>query len=187
MAAYAVGFCVLFTLVSSFTYVTFYLAEAPFLLQPAALGGVFVVYLVGAIVTPFTGRAVDRYGNRLALAVAIGAGVLGIAITLIPSLWAVALGLAITCSGVFLAQTSASNYVGLSAKHNRSLATGLYGSFYHSGGSFGAAVPAYFWAWGRWPACVAFIAFVQVLTITLALLLWKNPSTHEDAQPAEVD
>ena len=92
----------------------------------------------------------------------------------------IALGLAITCSGVFLAQTSASNFVGLSAKRNRALATGLYGSFYHTGGSFGAAVPSFFWAWGKWPACVAFIAGVQVVTICLALFLWRSDTRTID-------
>jgi YNFM family putative membrane transporter len=51
-AAYAIGFCVLFTQIALFTYITFHLAAAPFLLSPAVLGSIFVVYLGGAIVTP---------------------------------------------------------------------------------------------------------------------------------------
>jgi MFS family permease len=47
VATYAVGFCVLFTLLTTFTYVNFYLASPPFRLSTAALGWVFVVYLVG--------------------------------------------------------------------------------------------------------------------------------------------
>ena len=174
LATYTVGFCVLFSLVSTFTYVTFYLAEAPFLLQPAALGLVFVTYLVGAAVTPVSGRAIDRFGNRITLAAAIGAGVVGIACTLVANLWMVALGLAICCSGVFLAQASASGFIGIAAKDNRALASGIYASFYHTGGSVGAAVPGYVWALGGWPACVAFIACVQLVTVTLALTLWKD-------------
>jgi len=71
LATFFVGFCVLFSLVATFTYVTFYLAEPPFGLRPAALGLVFVVYLIGAAVTPITGRAIDRHGNRVVLAAAI--------------------------------------------------------------------------------------------------------------------
>ena len=153
-ATFSVGFCVLFSLVGTFTYVTFYLAEPPFHLMPAALGSVFVVYLVGAAVTPVAGRAIDRFGSRRTLAAAISAGVGGISLTLIPSLWMVALGLTICCSGVFLAQASASSFIGIAAKENRALAVGMYASCYHAGGSFGAAVPGYFWELGGWPACV---------------------------------
>ena len=181
LATFIVGFCVLFSLVSTFTYVTFYLADPPFNLQPAALGLVFVVYLVGAAITPLSARAVDRYGHRVTLAAAIGTGVLGIVCTLVPSLWVVALGLAICCSGVFLAQASASGFIGIAAKENRALAAGIYASFYHTGGSVGAAVPGFVWALGGWPACVVFIAGVQLVTVTLALTLWKDqtPSAHD--------
>ena len=191
VATFAVGFCVLFTLVSTFTYITFYLADPPFRLTSAALGSVFVVYLVGAAVTPLSGRAIERYGNRRALAVAIGAGVLGIACTLVASLWMVALGLAICCSGVFLAQASASGFVGIAAKDNRALAAGLYASFYHTGGSVGAAVPGFVWNLGGWPACAAFIALVQLATVAIALTLWRDPPASQNAAswstPAELD
>ena len=64
IATYAVGFCILFTQVAMFTYVTFHLAAPPFSLSTVALGWLFVVYLVGAVVTPFGGRWIDRYGHR---------------------------------------------------------------------------------------------------------------------------
>jgi len=191
LATFTVGFCVLFSLVSTFTYVTFYLAEPPFGLQPAALGLVFVVYLVGAAVTPLSSRAIDRYGNRLTLAAAIGTGVVGILCTLVANLWMVALGLAICCSGVFLAQASAISFIGIAAKDHRALAAGMYASFYHTGGSVGAAIPGYVWALGGWPACVAFIACVQLVTVALALGLWKDhhPVAHDEpwTAPAELE
>ena len=43
LATYCIGFCVLFSLVATFTYITFYLAEPPFHLEPAALGSIFFV------------------------------------------------------------------------------------------------------------------------------------------------
>ena len=182
IATFAVGFCVLFSMVATFTYVTFYLADPPFLLRPAALGSIFVVYLIGAAITPFTGRAIDRFGSRIALAAAIGAGVCGIAITLIPNLWAVALGLTLTCSGVFTAQAAASSFIGIAAHENRALAVGLYATFYYTGGSAGAALPGYAWNLGGWPACVAFIAGVQILTVTIALLFWDSPAKSAPAE-----
>lgn len=179
LATYVVGFCVLFSLVATFTYITFYLAAPPFNLQPAALGSIFFVYLVGAAVNPLAGRAIDRIGQRKVLAFGIGAGVAGIAITLLPSLWMVGLGLTICSSGVFAATTAANNFVGAAAEHNRALAVGLYAAFYYVGGSLGAAIPGYFWDLGGWPACVAFIACVQILTVAIALMFWTGPVRAE--------
>jgi predicted MFS family arabinose efflux permease len=175
LATYCVGFCVLFALVAIFTYVTFYLAAPPFHLQPAALGSIFFVYLVGAAVNPAAGRAIDRYGQRVVLACGIGAGVAGIALTLVHNLWMVGLGLTICSSGVFAATTAANNFVGVAAEKNRALAVGLYAAFYYVGGGLGAAIPAYFWDLGGWPACVAFIACVQILTVSIALVFWDAP------------
>jgi MFS family permease len=191
LSACAVGFCVLFSLVATFTYVTFYLAEPPFGLEPAALGSVFAVYLVGAAVMPVSGRAIDRWGHRRALAGAISAAVGGVALTLGQNLAMVAAGLAITCSGVFTAQASANSFVGLAARDNRALAAGLYAAFYHAGGSLGAAVPGYFWSLGGWRACVALVAGVQILVVAMALGLWKVPAaaTPPDSwrHPPELD
>src|SRR6185503_11343283 len=51
-ATCAVGFCILFTQVAMFTYVTFHVAAPPYNLSTVALGWLFVVYLVGAAVMP---------------------------------------------------------------------------------------------------------------------------------------
>jgi MFS family permease len=174
LGTYLVGFCVLFSLVATFTYITFYLAAPPFNLEPAALGSIFFVYLVGAAVNPMAGRAIDRYGQRVVLACGIGAGVVGIALTLMHSLWMVGIGLTICSSGVFAATTAANNFVGVAAEKNRALAVGLYAAFYYVGGGLGAAIPGYFWDLGGWAAVVAFIACVQILTVAIALVFWKG-------------
>jgi predicted MFS family arabinose efflux permease len=48
VTTYAIGFCVLFTQVAMFTYVTFSSRAAPLRLSTVALGWLFVVYLIGA-------------------------------------------------------------------------------------------------------------------------------------------
>ena len=172
-ATYAVGFCVMFTLLSTFTYVNFYLAAPPFQLSTSALGQLFAVYLVGAVITPRAGRMIDRMGHRFALVAAFTAGATGVALTLIHSLPAVLLGLTLACSGVFVANSAGSSYVGSAATVSRASAVGLYVTFYYIGGSAGSAIPGQLWAHPTWPACVALIVAVQLLTITLALIFWK--------------
>ncbi|HEY7339062.1 MAG TPA: MFS transporter [Bryobacteraceae bacterium] len=175
-AAFLVGFCVLFSLVGVFTYVTFYLAAPPFELQPAALGSIFFVYLAGIVVTPMAGRAIDKHGHRAALASAIVLSTIGIVITLSAHFWVVVFGLALCCTGVFVAQATASAYVGTATDKNRALAIGLYSTFYYLGGSAGASLPGIFYSRGGWAACAVFLALVQAVTVMVALSFWERPA-----------
>lgn len=173
VATYAVGFCVMFTLLGTFTYINFYLTEPPFLLSTTALGLLFVVYLIGAVVTPWAGKWIDRRGHRFALVTAFCGGAAGVTLTLIHSLPVIILGLALCCTGVFIANSAGSSYVGSAAQEDRAAAVGLYVTFYYLGGSAGSAVLGRFWSGGGWPACVALIVTVQLLTILLALIFWR--------------
>lgn len=182
LATYAVGFCVLFTLIGTFTYINFYLAGPPFGLSTTGLGLLFITYLIGAVITPFGGRLIDHLGHRYAVALAFTGGIAGIGLTLSHSLPIVVAGLALCCTGVFIAQSSASSHIGTATHEARAAAVGLYVMCYYLGGSFGAAVPGRLWHQGGWPACVALIAIVQALTITLALSFWKpSPTVVEQA------
>ena len=64
VATYAVGFGVLFIFIALFTYVSFLLAAPPYDFSPAALGALFLTYLIGTLAAPLTGRAVLRFGRR---------------------------------------------------------------------------------------------------------------------------
>jgi len=162
MAAYTIGFCVLFTQIAIFTYITFHLAAPPFLLSPAFLGSIFVVYLAGAAITPLAGRRIDKSGHVQMLIVAAVLGSAGALITLIPNLWVVIAGLALCSCGVFISQTSATSFVGTAAKQNRALALGLYVTFYYAGGSFGGVAPGWLWTSFGWAGCVALVVIVQI-------------------------
>jgi MFS transporter, YNFM family, putative membrane transport protein len=110
LATFAVGFGMLFTLVGSFTFITFYLADPPFNLSTAALSYLFAIYLIGLIVTPGGGYLVTRIGMRAGIAVAICASLAGVLLTLSHSLWIVVLaGLGLVCTGVFIAQATANS------------------------------------------------------------------------------
>lgn len=182
-ATYAVGFCVMFSLLGTFTYVNFYLAAPPFSLSTVALGFLFVVYLVGAVITPWAGQWIDRLGHRFTLVAAFTGGAAGVGLTLVHSLPVVMLGLALACTGVFIANAAGSSYVGSAATESRASAVGLYVTFYYTGGSAGSSITGYFWTHGGWPACVALIVAVQLATIAVALIFWrpvtKLPGTVE--------
>lgn len=176
LATFGVGFGTLFTLVATFTYSTFYLADAPFRLSTVALSYLFAIYLVGLVVTPFGGFLVTRIGMRRGMAVAIALCAVGEAITLSHTLWVVVLpGLGFVCTGVFIAQSTATSFLRMAAPAGgRVSAAGLYLSSYYVGGTLAGVVPSYLWSVGRWPACVALVEVVLVGMLLLALVGWRN-------------
>lgn len=178
LATYAAGFCVLFTVIAAFTYINFHLSAAPFYWSTSSLGLLFTVYLVAAPVIMISGRWIDRWGYRAGLIAALLGSMAGILLTLIPNSLAIIVGLTVFSSGAFVAQSAATSYVGIAAKHGRAAAVGLYVTAYYVGGSFGAAVPGFFWNTGGWPACVAFIVLVQVLTSLLVGRFWHPGSAR---------
>lgn len=181
LANFGMGFGVLFSLVGAFTYVNFYLAEAPFRLSSAALGSIFCVYLLGLVVTPLSGQFLDRHGFRATSLLSLAFTVTGLLLTLPHRLPLVITGLALFSSGIFIAQAAGTVQTGVIAGRARSSAAGLYVTLYYVGGSVGATVLGWMWVWKRWPACVAALIAASIATVTFAFLSCPKDEviTHE--------
>ncbi|MDR3367887.1 MFS transporter [Rhodoferax sp.] len=176
MASCAVGFCVLFSLVGTFTYVNLYLAAAPFNLSAAGLANVFAVYLVGVLVTPLAGRHIERLGFMKALLWALSLSASGLLMTLAPSLPVIVVGLTICSSGVFLCQSATISAIAKNVTQGRSLATGIYYMSYYAGGAVGAwGAGVTFESWG-WSGSVMTIVVVQMLAASIVGVVWRKPS-----------
>jgi MFS transporter, YNFM family, putative membrane transport protein len=185
IATFAVGFNVLFSLVAVFTWITFHLSAPPFSLSTTALSSLFFVYLIGFFVTPAAGYLITRVGLRTGVAGAICCSIIGVLLTLAPSLAVVILGLALLSSGVFIAQTAAQSHLRTAAPAGaRVTAAGLYLSCYYLGGTAAGVVPGIFWALGKWPACVAFIVAMQAVGLAIALIGWQAPKNAVAQSPS---
>ena len=176
IATYAVGFNVLFSMVGVFTWITFYLSAPPFGLSTTALSSLFFVYLIGLVVTPAAGYLITRVGLRAGIAGAILCSIAGVLLTLEHSLPIVIVGLTLLSSGVFIAQTSSSSHLRVASPAGaRVTSAGLYITCYYLGGATAGVLPGAFWAVGGWPACVAFIVFMQIVALIIALIGWRTP------------
>jgi len=176
VATFAVGFNVLFSQVGVFTWITFHLSAAPYLLSTKALSSLFFVYLVGLVVTPAAGFLITRVGLRAGIGGAILCSITGVLLTLAPTLPVIILGLVLLSSGVFIAQTASQSHLRVAAPAGaRVTAAGLYLTFYYLGGTAAGVVPGAFWALGKWPACVGFIVTIQVVALAIALVGWRTP------------
>jgi predicted MFS family arabinose efflux permease len=173
LGTYAVGYGVLFCLVAVFTFINFRLAAAPYLLGPAALGGIFVVYLGGVVMSPLAARLANRFGRQRVMSVAAPVIVTGLALTLMGPLPLIIAGLFLFCSGVFVQQTLGTAFVSVAAREARSTAVGLYVMFYYVGGSCGGIFPGGVWHEFGWPGCVAIVCGVQAVMLVVMLRYWK--------------
>ncbi len=174
VATYAVGFGVLFNFICTFTYVSFHLAAAPYNLSSSALGAIFVVYLVGSVLTPWIGWAVTRFGRRHFMVWVIALWVAGIALTLAPPLPLIILGLAVSAGCGLICQAISTGYVTITAKAGRSSAVGLYVTSFYIGGSFGAALGGLAWTLAGWPACVALVVAMLLVMAGIVYFAWAR-------------
>jgi len=174
LAIYAIGFTILFSMVGTFTYVTFYLAEPPFNLSPAQLGAVFGVYLIGAVITPLAGRLSDRLPGWKILSSALFTSMVGVLLTLSHDLWLVIVGITLCSSGVFVCQIITNRSIGEVVGKSRASAVGLYVAFYYCGGFVGSVVPGFLWELGGWPYCAVFIVLVLLAALLFTLYVWKR-------------
>lgn len=174
LTACAVGFCVLFSLIGAFTYAVVLLGFPPFSLSVAALANIFCVYLVGAFITPFSGRFIARAGSRAALLMALAVSSGGLCLTLLPSLLAVLAGLTLCSSAIFICQAAAVSAIAHHVSEGRSLASGLYYMAYYGGGAAGAWMAGLaFEAYG-WGGSVASMIVAQAIAAIAAGFGWRQ-------------
>lgn len=184
LATFGIGFCMLFTLVSVFSYITFYLVARPFLLTTEQLSWLFAVYLFGLVTTLAAGTILSRIGLRHGMLAAVALGLIGVATTLIHSLPFVGLGLALVGSGVFVAQTCANSFLRDAARAGtRVSAAGLYICSYYIGGTVGGILPGLVWRIAGWPGCAALTCTFLCIAALLTFFGWRTPRATTDPIP----
>lgn len=168
LAAYGIGFLILFAFLGVFTYVNFVLAAPPVALSPMKLGVVYFVFLPSMITTPFAGRIAAKLGARPVFWAAMAVAGAGLPLLVLGSLAPVLMGLVLVGVGTFFAQAAATGYVGRIAAADRSTAGGLYLASYYLGGLAGAAVLGQVFDRFGWSACVAGVALALAGIAALA-------------------
>jgi len=170
-AAFAIGFCILFAFIGTFTYVNFVLVRPPLAIGMMALGFVYFVFLPSVITTPLAGRAVQRFGTRPTFWGALAVAAAGLPLLLAPSLLPVIAGMALVAIGTFFAQATATSFVGRAATTDRGSASGIYLACYFFGGLVGTAVLGQLFDRLGWAACVAGVGAALAAAALLAVRL----------------
>jgi predicted MFS family arabinose efflux permease len=170
-AAFAIGFCILFAFIGTFTFVNFVLVRPPLSLERMQLGFVYFVFAPSIVTTLLAGACVQRFGFRLSIGAALAVAAGGLPLLLASSLAPVLYGMVMVASGTFFAQAVATGFVGRAARHNRGVASGFYLACYFAGGLVGTALLGQLFDRLGWTACVAGIALALALAAGLAVRL----------------
>ena len=174
-ASFAIGFCILFAFIGTFTYVNFVLVEPPFGVGMMTLGLIYFVFLPSILTTPLAGHAVKRFGTRPTFWVSLLVAAVGLPLLALPNLSAVLVGMVLVGVGTFFAQACATGFVGRAATSDRGAASGLYLASYFFGGLIGSAVLGIVFDMLGWTACVIGIGLSLAVAAVLALWL-KTPA-----------
>lgn len=185
VATYAVGFGVLFNFIAVFTFISFRLAAAPYNLSATALGTLFVVYLTGAMLTPWAGWVVGRFGRRHFMIANLAMGSVGIALTLAEPLWLIIVGLTLYAACGLICQAISTGYVTITAQFGRSSAVGLYVTSFYLGGSFGGAMGGIAWTHGGWPAVAAMTGVMMAIMASVVFFAWARRGPAAPTTPIE--
>jgi YNFM family putative membrane transporter len=173
-AAFAIGFCILFAFIGTFTYVNFVLARPPLAVGPMGLGFVYFVFAPSIATTLMAGTVANRVGTRPALWTGLGIALAGLPLLLAPNLPVVLAGLVLVGIGTFFAQAIATGFVSRTATTDRGAASGIYLASYFAGGLAGAALLGQLFDRLGWTACVIGIAMALGLAAFLTTRLARR-------------
>jgi predicted MFS family arabinose efflux permease len=170
-AAFAIGFCILFAFIGTFTFVNFVLVRPPLMLDRMQLGLVYFVFAPSIVTTLLAGSVVNRIGPRLAIPAALAVAAIGLPLLLTQRLLPMLAGMVLVAAGTFFAQAVATGFVGQAAQQNRGIASGTYLACYFLGGLVGTAVLGHLFDSFGWTACVVGIAASLAAAAALATRL----------------
>jgi len=156
---------VFFSFMAMTTFVTYHLAQAPYLLNESQLGNLFWVLLLAVVVSPLAGRYSDKVGSVKILMLAIVTLLLGIVFTLNSSLILIIIGMGLVTIGMFAVQSVAPTYLGDLVPNNRTTLAVRYQTFFYFGGAMGTILPVMAWEYGGYEA-VAWLCFGLVVLST---------------------
>ncbi|MGR3909726.1 MFS transporter [Burkholderia sp. SR8] len=167
---FAMAFILMGGFVTLYNYVGYRLLAPPYAMNQATIGAIFVVYLVGVVASPFSGRMADSLGRGRVLIASVIIMLTGVALTLLQPVAAIAFGIACVTFGFFAGHSTSSGWVGRLATQGKGQAAALYLLSYYLGSSIVGSLGGRFWSARGWPGVAALVA--ALLAVGLAAAAW---------------
>jgi MFS transporter, YNFM family, putative membrane transport protein len=177
------GFALMGVFVTVYNYAAFRLVAPPYRLSQAAVGAVFLLYVLGSFSSGWFGRLADRYGRGRVLPWPIALLVAGVAVSAARPLPLLVLGIALVTIGFFGAHSIASAGVSARASTGRGQAAALYLFAYYMGSSLLGSAGGIAWTHGGWPGVAGFCGVLGAVALLVALGLRRFAAPLGQPQP----
>lgn len=178
-ALFAIGGLLMGCFISLYNYLGFRLELPPFNLGSAAIGGIFLLYLLGGLASAWSGRLTRRLGSAQALRLVLVLMLAGLLLTLADQLIWVTAGIAMFTSTFFAGHAMASSWVGQRAGRSKALAASLYLSAYYLGGSVMGSLTGVLWARAGWTGVVMLLALGLMTALLATRRLRRLPALRQ--------
>ena len=172
---YLEAFLLMGVFVTIYNYAGFRLMSPPYGLSQAAVGGVFLLYVLGSVSSAKFGTLAGRLGRRKVFWVPVVLLIAGVALTAMTPLVLVIAGIAVVTIGFFGAHSIASAWVGRRAQGSRGQAAAFYLFFYYMGSSVLGSAGGFAWTHAGWPGVTAFCLLLGVAALAIGLVLRTVP------------
>uniref|UniRef100_UPI0038BB4F11 MFS transporter n=1 Tax=Paraburkholderia fungorum TaxID=134537 RepID=UPI0038BB4F11 len=174
---FLLGFVLMGSFVTLYNYIGYRLLAPPYLLSQTEIGAIFVVYLTGVIASPWSGRMADTFGRARVLIGSLLLMALGLALTMLHPIAAIAIGIACLTFGFFAGHSVASGWVGRLAKEAKGQAAALYLLAYYIGSSVVGSYGGHVWAGYGWNGVAGLVSVLLVIGIVAAVRLRQREGT----------
>ncbi|MCL8207845.1 MAG: MFS transporter [Actinomycetia bacterium] len=165
---FGLGAVLMGSFVTVYNYVGFRLTAPPYRWSSAAVGWIFLVYLVGTFSSSWMGRLADQRGRAPVLTAGLVLMLVGIALSLAAPVPLLVFGVAVFTFGFFGAHATASAWVGRRAQTATGLASSLYLLLYYLGSSAGGTTGGVLWSRLGWPGVTGMVAGLAGIGLLLA-------------------
>ncbi|TCK97191.1 MFS transporter [Paraburkholderia sp. BL9I2N2] len=168
---FLLGFVLMGSFVTLYNYIGYRLLAPPYQLNQTEIGAIFVVYLTGVIASPWSGRMADNFGRARVLTASLLLMVLGLALTMLQPLAAIAAGIACVTFGFFAGHSVASSWVGRLAKDAKGQAAALYLLAYYIGSSVVGSYGGHVWAGFGWNGVAGLVGVLLIIGLVATMRL----------------
>ncbi|HEY9582268.1 MAG TPA: MFS transporter [Savagea sp.] len=176
LMVFGLGFILQLSFTGTWTYLPFYLAEAPFSLSLDKISLIYAAYSFGIIGAPIAGYLAARYTVKRVRAIALFVLVSGVLLTLNHSLPIVVIGMCVVCGGFFTAHSLTATTVSQEATHHKGSASSLYLISYYIGVAGGSTLLSPVWEYAGWFGIVMSASCIPLLYYAM-LRLYQRKQT----------
>jgi len=155
---------------SLFNYLPFRLSAHPFSFSTEVITLFYLVFIVGAVMGPISGRISNRYGSSTTLIGGSITLVISLLLLLLPFITAIVTGLLGLCAGFFTIHTSAIGLLNSKLYGGEGRANALYVLFYYAGAWIGITTCGFAYKFGNWQAVVYLCLTILLVPLIIGII-----------------